>query len=103
MSKQPKLPTKGLCPLMCFDEESVIEKNGRLSAKPLDFEKNLCFVPALYIAEGSIPTASHFIDCAAIDSRSSYLNCQWFQQWFWVKVAHKKALLEVGNIPKRLK
>jgi hypothetical protein len=97
----PEIPVKGICPLECFDAGDMLElgENGKYRLKPEAEEKLLeegvCCIPALYMAEGSLPSENHFIDCAAIDTRKSYLNCKFFLKWFWHTAATKNKLIKV--------
>jgi hypothetical protein len=90
----PEIPTRGICPLASFNKESVTEnEDGRQVVDDSDFpQSGICHVPALYLAEGTHPSDTVFVDCAAIDLRSSYLNCQIFLKWFWFTAASKKQL-----------
>ena len=48
---------------------------------------------------------NRIIECAAIDTRKSYLNCEFFLKWFWFTVATKSKLVKPrmlrGFPPKR--
>ena len=90
MRNRIEIPTKGLCPLACFDKAKIEEKDGKKLAPPEDLDKGMCWVPALYLSEGTYPTETCFIDCAAIDNRSDYRHCQIFLRWFWYQVAKRR-------------
>jgi hypothetical protein len=47
------------------------------------------------MAEGSLPSENHFIDCTAIDTRKSYLHCKFFLKWFWQTAATKNKFIKV--------
>lgn len=94
MIDKAKFPTKGICPIASFDQTQLIEDDtGKFISPPIT---NTCYVPALYMKEGTHPSESCFIDCAAVDTRSSYLNCQHWQFWFWQTVA-KNIAVEIKN------
>ena len=97
--KVPEIPSSGLCPLQCFEAGDLLEykdEEGKYVLKP-EWEKELleegyCYIPALFVAQGSIPSHNHFVDCAAIDTRKEYIHCQWFLKWFWYTVAKHIAM-----------
>ncbi len=110
MVKKLEVPVRGLCPLQCFDAGSLLTfRDGkyRLGREAEDrlLERGLCYIPALFMAEGALPSENRIIECAAIDTRKSYLNCEFFLKWFWYTVATKSKLVKPrmlrGFPPKR--
>jgi len=102
--KVPEIPTNGLCPLQCFEAGDLLEykdEDGKYvlksEAEKKLLEEGMCFIPALYMAEGSLPSQSHYIDCAAIDTRKHYVDCEWFLKWFWYTVAKQVAKHTAGK------
>lgn len=101
----PKIPVKGICPLAVYQSKYVKERDGKQYLEPKAekelLEEGSCHIAALWIAEGAHPSESHFIDCAAIDTRESYLNCEFFLKWFWYTVATKNKFISIKKGNKR--
>lgn len=100
-AKIPEVPERGICPLQCFKAGDLLEmdEHGKLHLSP-EIDKELldgdCYIPALFTAEGAVPTSNRSIGCAAIDARQRYTHCEHFLKWFWHTVA-KYAGSECGK------
>jgi hypothetical protein len=93
-----EIPIKGLCPLQCFtsnliewgeDGKPMLNKKAEQDL----LERGICHIPALFMAEGLTPTENRIIECAAIDTRKSYIYCEHFLRWFWHTVARENKFL----------
>lgn len=85
--KTEKIPTTGVCPLECFDCNVETSDKAGLKVPPLDIDKGICCFPTLCMAEGHVASEGVYINCAAMDTRASYLTCPEWLRWFWIQVA----------------